>query len=261
MPMKSSDPIDQIHVPGWRVETVEATVSTNQLAGARAEAGEPGGWAVVADHQSGGKGRRGNRWEAPPGSSLLMSAILRPTAPMMQWPRLAVATAVAVCRAIEATTRLLPEIKWPNDILIDGHKVAGILLESRAPGSQSPGWVIVGVGINVHSRDFPLGLRYPATSLALAGGHAPARADLAAALLAALEEESSRATGSGWDEVLRAYATRDALAGHRIRAESHGQVVEGLASGLDPEGELIVRPDPGAPPIVLRDAHGITLLD
>jgi BirA family biotin operon repressor/biotin-[acetyl-CoA-carboxylase] ligase len=257
--MNALDPIDQIQVPGWRVETIGATVSTNQLAAARAESGEPAGWAVIADHQTAGKGRRGNRWEAPPGASLLLSAILRPAAPLQQWPRLAVAAAVAVCRAIEATTSLVPQIKWPNDILIDGRKVAGILLESRAPGNHAPGWVVIGIGINVHSRDFPLGLRYPATSLVLAAGHAPSRVELANALLVALADEAAKASGDGWDGVLRAYAARDALAGHAIRAETNGQVVEGVAAGLDPEGELIVHPSSG-PPVILRDAHGITIL-
>jgi BirA family biotin operon repressor/biotin-[acetyl-CoA-carboxylase] ligase len=256
------DPIGTVDTPGWRVEVLDETISTNALAMARGEAGEADGYAVIADHQVGGRGRRGNRWESPPGSALLLSALFRPEVPLSRWPRVAVAAAVAVCRAITGTTSLLPSVKWPNDVLIGSHKVAGILIESRAPGAGSTGWLVVGVGINVHTREFPLTLRYPATSLALAGGHAPARAELACALLAALREESDRAfSDEGWPETRAAFSAFDGLTGRRIRAEQNGVITEGRAHGLDDEGGLILMQDDGAGRMVLRDAHSITPLD
>lgn len=255
------DPIGIVEAPGWRVEVLGETLSTNAVAMERGAAGEADGYAVIADHQVGGRGRRGNRWESPPGSALLLSALLRPEVPLALWPRVSVAAAVAVCRAITGTTSLLPSIKWPNDVLIGSHKVAGILVESRAPGAGSTGWVVVGVGINVHTREFPLTLRYPATSLALAGGHPPPRSELAAALLATLRDECDRALSApGWRETRAAFAAFDALTGWRIRAEQNGEIREGRADGLDEEGGLVLLTDEGAR-LVLRDAHSITPLD
>ena len=256
------DPIGNVEAPGWRVEVLEETVSTNAVAMERGATGESDGYAVIADHQVGGRGRRGNRWESPPGSALLLSALLRPEVPLSRWPRVAVAAAVAVCRAITSTTSLLPSIKWPNDVLLGSHKVAGILIESRAPGAGSSGWLVVGVGINVHTREFPLTLRYPATSLALAGGHAPSRAELAAALLASLREESDRAfDDTRWPETRAAFAAFDALTGRRIRAEQNGVINEGIAHGIDDDGGLILRTEDGTNTVILRDAHSITPLD
>lgn len=259
--MKTADPLGNLVVPGWRVETIGQTTSTNQMVAARAEAGEASGLAIIADHQVAGRGRRGNRWESPPGSALLLSALLRPEAPMAYWPRLAVAAAVATCQAISLTTSLRPFIKWPNDILIDGCKVAGILLESRAPDPGTPGWVIIGVGVNVHTRAFPLDLRYPATSLTLAGGHAPTRADLASALLLAITRQADLALSPDWTDVLAAYANYDALVGRLIRAENQGNIIDGRVGGLDHEGGLILRPIDGSSPVTLRDAHSLTLLE
>lgn len=259
--MKTADPLGDLVVPGWRVETIGETTSTNQMVAARAAAGEPSGLAIIADHQVAGRGRRGNRWESPPGSALLLSALLRPDASISRWPRLAVAAAVATCQAIARTTSLRPFIKWPNDILIDGCKVAGILLESRAPDQLSPGWVIIGIGVNVHARTFPLNLRYPATSLALAGGHAPARATLASELLQAITRNVDLALSADWPDVLAAYADHDALAGRLIRAENQGNIIDGRACGLDPEGGLVLQPLDGSPPQILRDAHSLTLLE
>ena len=260
-PGMALDPIGIVEAPGWRVEVVEETISTNALAMERGAAGEPDGYAVIADHQVGGRGRRGNRWESPPGSALLLSALLRPEVPLSRWPRVAVAAAVAVCRAITGTTPLLPTVKWPNDILIGARKVAGILIESRAPLAGSAGCLVVGIGINVHTREFPLTLRYPATSLALAGGHAPARAELAGALLIALREESDRAFDeTRWPETRGAFAAFDGLTGRRIRAEQNGVISEGLAHGIDGEGGLILTRADGER-VVLRDAHSITPLD
>ncbi|MFM7181948.1 MAG: biotin--[acetyl-CoA-carboxylase] ligase [Verrucomicrobiales bacterium] len=256
------DPIGLVNAPGWRVEVLEETISTNAVAMERAAGGETDGYAVIANHQVGGRGRRGNRWESPPGSALLLSALLRPETQLSRWPRVAVAAAVAVCRAIAETTSLVPSVKWPNDILLGTHKVAGILIESRAPGAGSHGWLVVGIGINVHTREFPLTLRYPATSLALAAGHAPARAQLAAALLSALREESDRAfSDEGWPETRTAFAAFDGLKGRRIRAEQNGVIAEGLAHGIDEEGGLILLAGDGSSSVVLRDAHSITPLD
>ena len=168
---------------------------------------------------------------------------------------------MATCQAISQTTSLRPLIKWPNDILIDGCKVAGILLESRAPDQNDPGWVIIGIGLNVHARTFPLDLRYPATSLALAGGHAPTRASLASELLQAITRQSQQALSSDWPGVLAAYADHDALVGRLIRAENQGNIIDGRAGGLDHEGGLILHPIDDSSPVTLRDAHSLTLLE
>jgi BirA family biotin operon repressor/biotin-[acetyl-CoA-carboxylase] ligase len=259
MPDNHSDPLGEIESPGWRVEVADELLSTNAAVAERAQRGEAAGLAVVADHQVAGRGRRGNRWEAPAGSALLLSVLLRPDAPMPLWPRLAIAAAVAVCHALEDTTPLAPRIKWPNDILADGGKIAGILIESRAADAHQPGWVVIGIGLNVHTRDFPLNLRYPATSIALACGHAPARATLARALLARLHAGTTAAFAR-WPDLLADYHLRDAAIGRRLQLDSPAGILSGTGAGLDAEGNLLLLCDGESRPRVLHDAHSLVFL-
>jgi BirA family transcriptional regulator, biotin operon repressor / biotin---[acetyl-CoA-carboxylase] ligase len=194
------------------------TDSTNERARALAAAGAPHGTLVTADEQSAGRGRQGRTWSAPPKSAVLMSVVLRDLR-----DTLPLTAAVAVCEALPLEAR----IKWPNDVWIDGRKVAGILVEAR----PQEGWAVLGIGLNVTTEEFLPELH--ATSLRLSG--APLSVDESlAALLASLRTWLPRSA----DEILAAWRSRDALLGRTVRWANGGK--EGVAAGVDDSGALIV---------------------
>ena len=194
------------------------TTSTNDRARELAQAGAPHGTMVTAAFQSAGRGRQGRTWSAPPGSALLLSIVLRDPPPLLP---LAAALPVAEVAGPAA------QVKWPNDVLVDGRKVAGILCEGR-PEDR---WAVVGVGLNVAVRvdDLPAELRETAGTLGLTP------ADLEPTLerlLSGLE----RSLAMDEPTLLDAYRARDALRGHEVRwSTGHGR-----AAGIDGEGRLIV---------------------
>jgi len=194
------------------------TTSTNDRARALAAAGAPHGTLVTAGAQSAGRGRQGRTWSAPPGRALLMSLVLR--APERMLP---LAAAVAVAEAAGPGAA----IKWPNDVLLDGRKLAGILAEAR----PQEGWAVLGIGVNVAVRpdDLPAELRETAATLGLE----PRDVD---AVLARLLEALERALALETPALLDAWRVRDALRGREIAwADGHGR-----AAGIDGDGRLVV---------------------
>jgi len=194
------------------------TDSTNERGRALAAAGAPHGTLVTADEQSAGRGRQGRTWSAPPKSAVLMSVVLRELS-----ETLPLAAAVAVCEALPVEAL----IKWPNDVWIDGRKVAGILVEGR----PQEGWAVLGIGLNVAAEQFPDELN--ATSLTLSGAAVSVDESLAA-LVGSLETWLSRST----EEILAAWRSRDALLGRTVRWANGSQ--DGVAVGVDDSGALIV---------------------
>jgi BirA family transcriptional regulator, biotin operon repressor / biotin---[acetyl-CoA-carboxylase] ligase len=213
------------------------TDSTNERAKELAAAGAPHGTLVTADEQSAGRGRQGRVWTAPPRSAVLMSVVLRDLD-----ERLPLAAAVAVCEALP----LRAEIKWPNDVWIQGRKAAGILVEGR----PQEGWAVLGIGLNVlvERDDFPPELRETATSLLIEG--ATASVD---EVLAALVERVNQWLGAPGGAVLDAWRSRDALKGERVRWPEG----EGVAGGIDDSGALLVETGDGR---VTLDAGEVHLL-
>ena len=201
------------------------TDSTNARARELAANGAPHGTLVTAEEQSAGRGRQGRSWSAAPGDALLMSLLVRDVKPLLP-----LAAAVAVCEAVEP---LEATVKWPNDVWIDRRKVAGILLEGR----PQEGWAVVGIGLNVRTREFPPELSEIATSLALAGSDATV-ANVREALIQALD----RWIGAPDAEVLEAWRSRDALRGQHVRWAAG----EGTAAGITDSGALIVKTADGA---------------
>jgi BirA family biotin operon repressor/biotin-[acetyl-CoA-carboxylase] ligase len=193
--------------------------STNALARELAGGGAPHGTLVTADHQSAGRGRSDRVWEAPPRSSVLLSVVIRPADPLLP-----LRAAVALCDVLADLPRVA--IKWPNDVLVDGRKVAGILVEGR----PQEGWAVLGMGVNVTA--FPPELADRATCIVDAGGQATVDATLDA-LLYALRARITQAA----DELLAAWRERDALAGRPIAWEPDGS---GTAVGVDDQGALLV---------------------
>lgn len=215
------------------------TDSTNIRARALAAAGAPHGTLVTAAEQTAGRGRQGRSWVAPAGRALQASLVLRalgPTAPLL--PLLA---GVAVCEACEALATLRTALKWPNDVWVDGRKLAGILVEAN----PSERWAVLGIGINVttSAAELPPG----ATSLALATREAPSVEELLATLLGALEERLRDPA----DETLRSWRARDALATHPI-SWSGGA---GTAAGIDDTGALLVDTDAGRLALPAGEVH------
>jgi BirA family transcriptional regulator, biotin operon repressor / biotin---[acetyl-CoA-carboxylase] ligase len=193
--------------------------STSDRARELADAGAPHGTLVTTDHQVAGRGRQGRTWTTPAGRALTMSIVLRDVTPMLP-----LAAGVAVADAVGATAA----IKWPNDILLGGRKVAGILAEAR----PQDGWAVLGIGINVALRedDLPPDLRDRATTL----GRAPEDVEVVlAAVLSALEIRLAQSP----ELLLDAWRARDALAGRHVTWDAGA----GVADGVDAAGRLIVR--------------------
>ena len=220
------------------VASVATTGSTNADLAAAARAGAPSGTVLVSDHQSAGRGRFTRVWEAPPGTSLALSVLLRPPAsvPTARWLWLPLLTGLAVADGLRAAAGLAVELKWPNDVLAGGRQLCGILAERVDAGG--PPAAVLGMGINTTLAEEELPVP-TATSVALAGG-AVEETGLVIAVLDALGAWYVRWL-AGSD--LRAdYAARCASIGRRVRVQvSESQFVEGEATGVDAEGRLQVR--------------------
>lgn len=233
-----------LHDPAWSapVHVVPTTRSTNDDARRAAAAGEVAGAAFLADAQSGGRGRGGHVWHSPPGENLYLTVVLRPRIAATALSPVTLALGVAVARVVEdaIARRDAVAIKWPNDVLVDGRKVAGVLVEGQLRGDRVQS-LVAGVGLNVHARSFPPPLDDRATSLILAGATRLDRSALAAALIAGFVTASARFEAEGLAAFLADLERRDALAGRRVRV---GGLV-GLAVGVDVSGALRLRDDHG----------------
>jgi BirA family biotin operon repressor/biotin-[acetyl-CoA-carboxylase] ligase len=221
--------------------------STNTYAARLAREGAPEGTTVIADSQSGGKGRLGRSWASPPGVNLYLSVILRPPVSTAVAPQLNLLAAIAVADAVSETTRLSPAIKWPNDILVAEKKVCGILAEMQTETSGLQA-VIVGIGVNINAplSAFPDELRDKASSLLITGGQTIDRSTFTASLLTHLEksyvlwlQEGFSTLHSRWER----YAAH--LLGTRISVAVPEGTVIGMVLGLDRDGGLLVQRDSG----------------
>ncbi len=227
-------------LPGFfRLERFEEIDSTNEEAKRCAAAGAPAGTLIWAKAQSAGRGRRGRSWVSVPGN-LYMSLLLRPERGAGHAAQLGFAAALAVGEAI---LPLLPPAaalayKWPNDVLVGGRKVSGILLESQASAEGRLDWLAVGMGVNVAS--FPAASEYPATSLADAGAAAADLEALLAAVAARFLFWYERWLREGFAPLRQAWLARAAGLGEPIRVRlSHGES-EGRFAGIDEEGALLL---------------------
>ncbi|MEO6970616.1 MAG: biotin--[acetyl-CoA-carboxylase] ligase, partial [Chthoniobacterales bacterium] len=173
---------------GRRVIVLESTGSTNDFLRQMLAPELPEGFVVFAEEQTAGRGQRGNRWASAPSLGLWFSILLRPSLPLAESARLTDWAAAAIAATIRQETPLEPTIKLPNDVYVDGRKVAGVLVETKASaGRQFDAIVGLGVNLNQEQQDFPLELQDRATSLALALGQKIIRANFAIALLRELE--------------------------------------------------------------------------
>lgn len=244
---------------GRRLICFRETESTNMVAFRLAEEGADEGTVVVAEAQHHGKGRLGRRWESPPGVNLYCSLILRPPILPTQAPQLTFLSAVAVARAIAATTSLQPVIKWPNDVMVGKAKVAGLLNEMSAE-TEKVNFVILGIGVNINMRrdQFPDDLRHPATSLALELGREVNRLEFTRALLTALDETYDRYLARGYEAIREEWLSRCSMNGREVKVTFHDQTQAGMVMGIDEDGALLLRLHDGRMERVL--AGDVTLL-
>ena len=236
-------------VIGHEVRWYDALPSTNELARSLAASGTAEGTVIVAEQQTAGRGRLGRSWASPPGG-LWLSVLLRPRLPVGQTPLVGLAAAVATAVAIEETTGLRPRVKWPNDILVDGRKVAGLLLEAGPVrgDTPAPAWLVVGIGINVNVAPDALPARplYPATSLAAALGRPVDRGRLMRALLRGLDRDYRELGEHGAASALRRWRARSETIGRVVQVATSSATIEGLAEDIDDTGALLVRTRDGA---------------
>jgi BirA family biotin operon repressor/biotin-[acetyl-CoA-carboxylase] ligase len=226
----------------WHLHVFDEVPSTNTLALDLAGGGAPERTALLADSQTAGRGRGGREWRTPPGVALALSVIIRPRFTSELWPWIGLAAAFAVRDGIERVAGLRGTLKWPNDVLISGRKVAGVLMESRFHQSDpSGGAVVVGIGVNVNNRAaaFPESFRDTAASVLDLSGVVTDRNELAAAILNGLDHEMRSLPGAIGTYQDR-WRTVSATFGTMVTISTPTGVVEGIDRGLDAQGRLIL---------------------
>lgn len=223
---------------GFRAHHFATVGSTNDTAKELARTGAPAGTLVWADAQTAGRGRRGRVWASPPGN-LYMSLVLRPEGPPVQAAQLGFVAALALGDAIAALAGpgLRPRCKWPNDLLLNGKKLAGILLESEMAGERLD-FVVIGVGVNIVSA--PPGTEYPATSLAAEGVGCIVPASLLAAFAEHFGRWDERRRGAGFAALRAAWLERAVGLGEPVRVRLEKLTLNGRFLDLDEDGALVL---------------------
>lgn len=220
--------------PWTAIEHHAAVTSTNDVAADRAREGARSGLVVVADRQTAGRGRSGRRWEDRPGGSLLVSCLLQPPAgPLALVP---VAAGLAVGDAVRRAG-VAAMVKWPNDVLVEGRKCAGILVEHHGAAAGEPARLVVGVGLNVDWRGMAMPRGW--TSLAGETGRDQNRFAVLADLLEALADRLGQVEADR-EGVLRAYRRRCVTLGRQVEVGTPGRTVRGRATSIDAQGALLV---------------------
>jgi len=241
----------------WRVRRFATIDSTNRYLLDEARTGADAGLVVVADEQTEGRGRRGRTWIAPPGSSLLVSVLLRPMVHGDETHILTMATALSLRDAIDDVAELRTGLKWPNDLVVDDRKIAGVLAEADLGADGRARALVIGMGCNIEWPEIPPDLEGIATACNLEVGHS---VDRGRVLDAFLDRLATRL--ADLDAVPRDYRAGLVTLGRRVRVDLGGSVVTGTARDIDDTGRLIVAPDEGEPITVavgdvvhLRDVH------
>jgi len=212
--------------------------STMEVCHALARAGAEPGVVVVADAQSAGRGRQGRSWQAPPNTCLLFSVLLRPTLARDRWPHVLWPLALALQEGTRHVTGLGAAIKWPNDLVLDGKKLGGLLAETAANG------LVVGAGLNVNFPAAALALDQPLTTLADAWGRHVCREELLIASLRSFERWYGRWLETP-DEVWQAWRAGSSLLGKAVDVAVGGKIYSGVAEELDRDGHLCLRTTDG----------------
>ncbi len=232
---------------GREVISYKKVDSTNDIAYQLAEKGVKEGTVILADEQSKGKGRHGRRWVSPSKGGIYMSCVLRPQITPNEIPMITLLAAVAAAKAVEDITSLDVSIKWPNDIMLDGKKVCGILTEIKAEQDRVD-FVILGIGINVNTpvKQLPRGASSLKEESHRRGGETDIlRVELVKKILETLEEYYTLLNKKGFGPIIDAWKGLSAMLGSRIRVILPNRTFEGSAHDINADGALIVRLDSG----------------
>ncbi|MGE5174528.1 MAG: biotin--[acetyl-CoA-carboxylase] ligase [Betaproteobacteria bacterium] len=244
-------------VIGKDIRLLPKVASTNTLAMEMASNGAPEGTVVIAETQTGGKGRLGRTWISPKGN-IYLSVILRPEIPIYKAPLITLMGAVAAVSAVGKQCEPGARIKWPNDILISGKKVGGLLTEMSAEQDRIRHIVLgIGVDVNMELENLPADMRAQTTTLSAETGEKINRTALLQQLLRELDHWY-RVFLANEQDVLREWTSLNMTVGNRVAVSGVGERLEGLAQGIDSEGRLVIRLDDGA---IHRAAAGnVTIL-
>lgn len=248
----------------FSIHRFERVTSTNTIALQFAEKGAPEGTVIIAREQTAGRGRFGRNWVSPLDSGLYLTIVFRPKRSFEELWQLAFVCSLAVAETIECVSGLTPGLKWPNDVMLNGRKVCGLLVEIgkavviseqgikdsqenansahtavAIPDSKIP--VVVGIGINVNNTEFPEELANQATSLALEAGKRFDLHKVEQSLLGAIEAKYVQYGQEGFPPILTAWREYDITIGSRVAVHMPGKVIEGTAVEIDGEGNLVVR--------------------
>jgi len=227
---------------GREIQVFRDTTSTSDVVEKLAHDGVAEGAVVFAESQTRGRGRLGRRWVSPPGVGVWFSVLLRPTCRPQETTRITVAAAVAVARAVRQQTGLIPEVKWPNDLLLRGRKFAGILTELTGEQDRVRHAVLgIGVDANLAATDLPADLRRASTSLRIELGRPVSRAELAVALLRELDAAYARLQSGEFEKLADEWEASCTTLGREIEVVVGDRRLKGRAEALDEDGSLLLR--------------------
>jgi BirA family biotin operon repressor/biotin-[acetyl-CoA-carboxylase] ligase len=221
--------------------------STNTTAMAVAEDGCKEGATVIADEQTGGKGRLGRKWISPAGKNLYMSIALRPQIPPRDAPILTLMSAVACASAVKRLSSIPVSIKWPNDIMVSKRKLGGILTEMKADMDRVA-YAVVGIGININleTNDIPEDIMRTATSMKIETGEPHCRTEIAVEILKEMEKWYNIFMKNGKKPIIAEWSRLSSSIGHPVRVTSGSAAYTGTAEGIDDEGLLILKQNDGS---------------
>jgi len=233
-------------VVGRDIRVFEQTTSTNDVAEKLARDGVKEGVVVFAESQTRGRGRLGRRWLSPRRAGLWFSVLLRPALRPQETTQLTVAAATALWRAIQRETGLHPEIKWPNDLLLRGRKVAGMLTELTAELDRVKHVILgIGVDVNLSAGDFPSELRKVATSLKIESGGMVSRSELAVEILRELDRDYARVCVGDFPSVADEWEEHCTTLGRQVAIRTGDRCIRGRAESLGEDGALLLRTEHG----------------
>ncbi len=224
---------------GSQIHSTQEISSTNQLAQQMAAEGASEGLVVLAESQSSGRGRMGRRWESPAGVNIYCSVLLKPQIPPRQASQLTFLTAVATAETLKQHCGLDARVKWPNDILVGGRKIAGLLNELSAETEQIHALVLgIGINVNMQVEQFPEDLRYPATSVRIETGSVCSRLPLVRLLLQTVDTLYAEYLEQGFLPLRRRWEGLFDLLDRQVEVDLGQRTISGVVGGLEPDGAL-----------------------
>lgn len=226
---------------GHKIYFYEQTGSTNDDAFGLGSEGQPHGTVVIADTQTTGRGRMSRSWHSPPGANIYTSILLRPEFTPARAPQISIAAGVAVAETLHKYCPDKVQLKWPNDVLIAGKKICGILSQMKL-SAEAIDFVVVGIGINVNmvKGQLPEELRETATSLSIETGHELARSELIICLFENMAKWYRKLTEEGFDPVKNKWLSLSPMIGWPVTVRFHDETISGRAAGLGDDGSLAV---------------------